>query len=601
MINLKEHEYDDDPRRGHPDVKTRLPGVNYFFIGNGHIQAAVQWAPDGEGTPLGLLIMNPEQLGKKRDALTMEADNGLSRTAVGLYRGDGAEPLKVESLKVEWTEELGVPTVKAVWKTNLVKAIEYFYCPEGTSSRIIRLIALENQSADSFGIHFFTAVPGQNIDKRLRLMPYWEDRLYLEYTLDEAENRVTLREVDRTLPSEEWKSYWKRVTPLNSGDELLDRFYRLAAWQLPAVISQSGVADAAFWQYNREWVRDQSQLVMALVKAGHHEVAATMLNRLFRVFVSDSGDTVDSSERRDRDEVELDQNGALLHALRVYTETTGDWDLARRNWEKVFMAAEYPLGPMFRREPSGLLFNRREYWERHQGFGIEEGCELAYQMFNVVGLRSAAFLADNLGHPNQAHRWWKAADELNNAMMTNPSFRMFDDRRGFIKRRSVDGSVAETIDPPDALLLPQGIPISSPGDHRLNPDTECVLPIIYSLVGGDSPLAEKTLAEMETLWNQRWDGGGYGRYNASSEADSPGPWPFASLFVARAYLRAGRLDKVQRVLEWLDRLDGSAAGGWFEVYCDRISPPFSQLGIIPWTWAEMIMLGLEYKDMSSLK
>ena len=74
MIDVKEHYYDDDPESGHPDVRTRIKGVSYFFIGNGWIQGAVQVAPSGEGTPLGLLIMNPEYLGKKREALTMDKD-----------------------------------------------------------------------------------------------------------------------------------------------------------------------------------------------------------------------------------------------------------------------------------------------------------------------------------------------------------------------------------------------------------------------------------------------------------------------------------------------------------------------------------------------
>ena len=41
MINPSEHVYDDDPDLGHPDVRTRLKDVSYFFLGNGHIQAAV--------------------------------------------------------------------------------------------------------------------------------------------------------------------------------------------------------------------------------------------------------------------------------------------------------------------------------------------------------------------------------------------------------------------------------------------------------------------------------------------------------------------------------------------------------------------------------
>jgi len=77
MIDVKEHYYHDDPKQGHPDVRTRLKDACYFFLGNGHIQAAVQIAPSGEGTPLGLLIMNPDRLGKKRDVLTMNPETGL--------------------------------------------------------------------------------------------------------------------------------------------------------------------------------------------------------------------------------------------------------------------------------------------------------------------------------------------------------------------------------------------------------------------------------------------------------------------------------------------------------------------------------------------
>ena len=72
MINVKEHIYHDDPNVGPPDVRTELKNVDYYFLGNGLIQAAVQAAPAGDGTPVGLLIMDPERLRKKRDALTMD-------------------------------------------------------------------------------------------------------------------------------------------------------------------------------------------------------------------------------------------------------------------------------------------------------------------------------------------------------------------------------------------------------------------------------------------------------------------------------------------------------------------------------------------------
>ena len=42
MVNVAEHVYHDDPSAGPPDVRTRLSGASYFFLGNGVIQAAVQ-------------------------------------------------------------------------------------------------------------------------------------------------------------------------------------------------------------------------------------------------------------------------------------------------------------------------------------------------------------------------------------------------------------------------------------------------------------------------------------------------------------------------------------------------------------------------------
>ena len=36
------------------------------------------------------------------------------------------------------------------------------------------------------------------------------------------------------------------------------------------------------------------------------------------------------------------------------------------------------------------------------------------------------------------------------------------------------------------------------------------------------------------------------------------------------------------------------AGSWFEMYGPRISPPYAQVGITPWTWGEMIMLVVKH-------
>jgi hypothetical protein len=138
------------------------------------------------------------------------------------------------------------------------------------------------------------------------------------------------------------------------------------------------------------------------------------------------------------------------------------------------------------------------------------------------------------------------------------------------------------------------VPLASNGPHLLNPDTCCVLPMAFGMVDPRSSLSGATLEAVESLWNQAWDGGGYGRYHVSSEPDSPGAWPFASVFVARALVEAGDSARAWKVLRWLAATDGGASGAWFEFNGPRIAPPFPQVGIIPWTWAELILLFIHH-------
>jgi hypothetical protein len=104
MIDVKEHYYEDDPGVGPADVRTRLRDASYFFLGNGLIQAAVQLAPAGEGTPLGLLIMDPERLGKKREALTMDPETGLLGTMLEIETEGGRLVASAAGLRVAWAE-----------------------------------------------------------------------------------------------------------------------------------------------------------------------------------------------------------------------------------------------------------------------------------------------------------------------------------------------------------------------------------------------------------------------------------------------------------------------------------------------------------------
>ena len=589
MVDVAEHVYHDDPAVGHPDVRTRLGGVSYFFLGNGLIQAVVQHAPDGEGTPLGLLIMNPEHLGKKRDALTMSAEHGLEPTVVRLaINADELSPHPA-TLRVSWIDDEAVPTVEARWGGHDLAVVERFFCPSAGAARLARQVAIVNRGHATQRFTLRLGGPDSLVEEAFTLEARARSQVWLGYELDVAGGSVSMR-VSRTDPSEAPARCTAATgTTLTCHDPVLDHLFDASRRQLPAVISSRGRVDGSIWQYNREWVRDQAFIALALTVLGHRSLAATMLRRLLDEFVTADGAPLDSSEVRGRDDVELDQNGVLLHVLEQYVNWTGDLDLVVRAWPKVSALADYPLRNEFRHAASGLLSGCREYWERHAAYGIEPGLELVYQLFVSLGLSSAASLARRVGKPIEAARWDAASQALRSAFLSHPTYALCDGG-AFVKRRTLDGRVQTHVVPRPDAGLPESVPLSSPGPHLLNPDTCTVLPIVFGAIDPAGPVARATRAHVEQLWNQAWSDGGYGRYHVSSEPDSPGAWPFASVFVARAAVEAGESEPAWRVLRWLHSIPGATPGAWFEFYGPRIAPPFPQVGIIAWTWAELILL-----------
>ncbi len=588
-MEIAEHFYTDDPAVGHPDVRTRLSDTDYFFIGNGFIHAAVQICRSGEGTPVALLVMDPQRFGPKRAALTCDARSGLENTMVTVHVGDSLAKPEPPRLGASWETIGGVPAVRVNWTAGPVSAVETFFCPDRAQPRLARRIEISVTGLTAAAVILQTGL-AEPEERLLDLSSDGTATATLVYEIASTESpSVEAVWASHVQPSLEVVHYWSALASCRTTDRDLDHLFSAARSQLPTAIDREGRMDGSIWQYNLEWVRDQAHVTEALVRLGDHAKARAMLARLLDQFVSPDGDTVDSGRRRPPADVELDQNGELLSALRTYVDWTGDLELIRPRWSKVQALANFPLSEQFLHSASGLLHNRREYWERHTWHGIEDGFELVSQFFVALGLESAAYLADALGHSEDCRGYTAAAARLRHAMLEDERYRMIENGR-FIKRRGVDGAWQRTIHMPDGLGLPEAIPLLQEGPHFLDPDTSSILPVAYRFIDPCSELARETLAHVEELWNQWWESGGYGRYNASSEPDSPGAWPFASLFVARAYVEAGEDAKVWRVLRWLAATPGGEAGAWFENDGPRIAPPYPQVGFTPWTWAEMITL-----------
>ena len=590
-MEVQEHFYADDPARGPADGKTTLRDVEYFFLGNGLIQAAVQVAPAGNATPVGLLIMDPDRLGPKRAALSFDRDAGIAATALSITDRGAVHAARAGSARARWLRGSRDPRVEVVWRSGRYHVTELFFCPDMKKARLLRLVTVTRSGGGASKVRLKTGLKGRTIDTGLTFRGRAAAPVVFEYRLAKRDGRAEVRVGLGSDPGARTPAaaYWETTAACSFHDPLLDRFFEASKFQLRAAVAASGRLDGGIWQYNLEWVRDQALIAVALAMSGQPEPARTILARLLADFVSEEGATLDSSRLRPLEESEVDQNGVLLFALESYLDWTGDEDLIRTCWDRIEKVAAFPLRREFRHVPSGLLVNRREFWERHSAYGVRTGMELAHQLFVAMGLRAAGRLAGRLGHDLQAVEWTEAGTDLRRAMLMDPEFSLVE-AGAFIKRRGIDGKVQRDIRPDPGSTLPHDAPLFGPGRHRLDPDTSAVLPVAWEFVDPEGRLAAKTLASMDVLWNQRWTGGGYGRYHVSSEPDSPGPWPFASLFVARAALEAGQPRTARRVLDWLGRLPGSRPASWFEFYGPRPVPPYPQVGVIPWTWAELVFL-----------
>jgi hypothetical protein len=589
MIDVAEHVYHDDPKSGHPDCRTELRDVRYYFLGNGWISAAIQHAPAGEGSPYGVLLMDPEQLRMKRESLTFDAKSGIADTMATICEGKDGLPCKPAHPRIGWEPESGIPCVGVEWQTPSLRVKEEFFCPDVDTPRLTRRIRLVNSASKEVHGSVSTGTGARSWSRDFHLGVGREQSFSMNYQLVPDGYRLEPNFLDSRPEFAAGGEYWNSASRVQLDSPALHHLFQTAAWQLPAVISRHGRIDAGIWQYRREWVRDQSFMAHGALLAGHPDIAGVMIDRLLREFVSDAGSTVDSSALRDPADAELDQNGILLHVLHEYVLWTGDLDLVLARWGRIAVAAEFPLLPMFREPASGLMANQREYWERHAAFGIEPGIELAYQVFVSLGLSAASQLAQRIGRIQEAARWQSEAVRIRTAVLHHPVFAMVD-ARGFRKRRGLDGSIQECILPRSLDGLPPAVGLARDVRHPLDPDSSCALPVVYGLVPPDSQIARDTLRSMEALWNQGWDSGGYGRYHMDSDPDSPGPWPFPSIAIARACLECREYEKVQRVIGWLSSLPQYPSGAFFEMYGNRIAPPYAQNGIVPWNWAEIIML-----------
>lgn len=616
------------PQRLHQDFITYRPGLEYFFLGNGDIHAILQHQPDRSGalplTFLGLTLMDAERFSRKWSTYLFHPERGFERTMLSVTtggKGYTATPATLGS--VAWTQKEGVPVVVLSWTAGTIAVTEELHVPS-KGGYLIRQVHVRNTGASpaecvlglaltpNFAI--FDEIGPDRADKSVHGRGYTEvtlrcldgtvepvGRYDLRVTLPqlspgaEADARFiyTIREGTPALTARgltaAWKetaAYWAPKPMLRTGNATLDHLHAVARSGLKAQLAHSGKRDSGYWMYNMEWVRDDVMMMQALSMAGFHDEARTILQKILAKAIGPDGCAIESSRWSGYDYTELDQNGQILYAAWLYLCWTGDIALIKKYWKKIVLAGDFPLLDVFRDPKSGLMRNKREFWERDDRLGVEDGFELVYQFWVAVGLEKGAAVARLVGDTQTAGRWAREAARLTATMMDDPVYRFVEEGH-LIKRRTRDGRWQRFYIPPNRNAPPAGSPLATIERPEGDPDTGSLYPIIYGMLSPESTIAANTIRHMDALWNQRWDFGGYARYNTDSEPDPPGPWPIASMLVARAALEAGDHERMWRALNWVRGIHGGSSGAWFERYGPSITPPAPPVCIVGWAWAEI--------------
>ncbi|MCK7483428.1 MAG: hypothetical protein M0C28_45125 [Candidatus Moduliflexus flocculans] len=595
-MEVREHFYAEDPSRGPVDGKTVLEGVDYFFLGNGRIQAAVQVTAAEGATPVGLAVTDPERFGPKRAALTFDPEKGLAATAVSLLDRGAVYAAHGGSVRARWLPRSVAPRVEVAWHGGRCRVTELFYCPDDRSARLLRRVTVAGPPSGTARIGLRTGVGNRTVEVPLSLRPGAPKSVVFEYRLLRRGGRasVAVRAVDAPVPDAGATTVWsrrrRRPLPRPSPRPLLRRR------QVPACRRGLGLGPA-----RRRHLAVQPRMgprpVLHRPGPGHVRPGGAGPDDVrppprrvhrrpgrghgFEPVPAVAGERVrperrpalrpgllrrlDGRPESHRGALEPDRTGRGFHArARVPPRRLG----APLQQPRILGAPRRP------RHPPGPGAHPSALRLHGLGRGRAPGRSRRPQA-------KSRKVGPGRRRPARSHA---PVPEV-----LARRGRRFHQAPGPRRRRPARDLPRGRFDP--AARSPALRARAAPGWTRTRRPS-CPSP------GSSSIRAARSPARPWPRWKRSGTSAGGAAATAATTSlrrpDSPGPWPFASLFVARAALEAGDGAAARRVLDWLGRVPGGRAGSWLEFYGPRPVPPYPQVGIIPWTWAEMIFLFIHH-------
>lgn len=323
------------------------------------------------------------------------------------------------------------------------------------------------------------------------------------------------------------ESYWRSLITLK-----LLTYDRTGAFLAAPTASFPAVPGGDHnWDYRYAWLRDGYYTAMTLNAAGLHEEAGRFYDFAFSLqepdghwrqplYTVDGADPVEfvasdlqgpQGERPVRfgnaaaGQLQLDNEGNVLHGLWFHFRQSGDRARLEGHWEGVRRACEWTLAN-WRRMESGI-WEIREYvahWVHGKAM-----CHVA--------LKAGALIAEALGHAQESARWMQVASEIRAAVITD----------GWNEERQ-------------AYLAHYGSPVAP------HTDISALALAHYGLLPPHHPHLAATVRLME---RPAPEGGlvlhgGFSRYDWAAV-----PFYLPTIWMARYYLMAGRAADCDRLLQ----------------------------------------------------
>jgi hypothetical protein len=473
-------------------------GREYFILRSGRAQMLLQADRADLGPAFTWMLFdaqNAKQSARKENAFNFVPNEGFGSSALEVVLGGFPFTALGHRTDTRWVVEDGIPAVEAVWWAGGVRVTEHISAleAEGVFRRQVRLEGAHLAGQEAVSLRLRLPPTGlrqegnmllhKGTGARMALMTADATPLKVDATNGLFEVGPLMVSPGRSIAVEtlllaqmpigertQWVAqasqltaarmapaiqettrFWASVSSLSTRDRTVQEVFDKARFGLPAMIGPDGAMDGGLLQYGAQWVRDSSNTALGALHAGHFEAARNALQHMLSKMISGEGVTMIGESFDAPDLEQFDQAGELFHLLRCYRDWTGDDSLIRQYRDLLLTVVERPLKPQFR-DQTGMVHNRREFWERT----LEDGYELAYQTYVILALREAAELAPSLGAEDRAARWRTEADHIQQAMLSHPDRALVRDGR-LIKRvpRLRPGRTAQnrTCPSPDARRL----------------------------------------------------------------------------------------------------------------------------------------------------